>query len=159
MHKKSAPSCLALGTFAAAVLLAPALLPARALGEPAAPGAARAEPAKVALSLRDVPLRDALRTLFEGSGMQHAVEPAVPNYPITLDIRDVPFNTALRTLLRLAPNVTYRKEGDVYIVGMRQPQVEQPTANEVNPQPEQTPGVPQLQWEKVPLSYTHSSVL
>ena len=40
-----------------------------------------------------------------------AVEPAVPNYPITLDIRDVPFNTALRTLLRLAPGVAYRKEG------------------------------------------------
>src|SRR5436853_7075720 len=124
MHKKSAPSCLALGTFAAAVLLAPALLPARALGEPAAPGATRAEPAKVALSLRDVALRDALRTLFEGSGMQHAVEPAVPNYPITLDIRDVPFNTALRTLLRLAPQVTYRKEGEIYIIGMRPPQVD-----------------------------------
>src|SRR5207249_3352008 len=91
--------------------------------------------------------------------MQHAVEPAVPNYPVTLDIRDVPFNTALRTLLRLAPSVTYRKEGDVYIVGMRQPLVEQPTANEVNPQPEQTPAVAQLQWEKVPLNFVHSQVI
>src|SRR5205823_12247718 len=65
----------------------------------------------ISISLRDAPLRTALETLFQGTGLQHAVEPAVPNFPITLDVREVPFSTALRTLLRLAPGVTYRKEG------------------------------------------------
>ena len=174
MVTRNSPVRLAVGGLVVALTLAPAVLRAApihplrgypgtttpvavAQGRAASGTVANAPP--VTLSLRDTPLRTALQMLFEGSGLQHAVEPAVPNYPITLDIRDVPFNTALRTLLRLAPSVTYRKEGDVYIVGMRQAQVEQPTANEVNPQPEQTPAVAQLQWEKVPLSYTHSSVI
>src|SRR5439155_4147241 len=100
------------------------LQPARAqtpqAGTPSGAGAAPAA-APITLHLRDTPLRSALETLFEGTGLQHAVEPAVPNYPITLDIRDVPFSSALRTLLRLAPGVTFRKEGEIYIVGMRQP--------------------------------------
>src|SRR5438067_8128412 len=132
--------------------------PPRALAAPAAAPAAPA-PAQatsgVTLSLRDVPLRTALETLFTGTGLQHAVEPAVPNYPITLDIRDVPFGTALRTLLRLAPGVTYRKEGDIYIVGMRPAQVEQPTAGQDITPPEQTNPVADYQYEKAPLNYTH----
>src|SRR5439155_26929438 len=117
------------------------LQPARAqtpqAGTPSGAGAAPAA-APITLSLRDTPLRTALETLFTGTGLQHAVEPAVPNYPITLDIRDVPFSTALRTLLRLAPQVTYRKEGDIYVIGMRQPQVEQTTAEQEVQPPDQT---------------------
>src|SRR5713226_7644314 len=155
MHRKSAPSYLALGTFAAAVLLAP--LPGQAQNQTAPPaasatGAARAEPAKVTLSLRDVPLRTALQTLFEGSGLQHAVEPAVPNYPITLDIRDVAFNTALRTLLRLAPQVTYRKEGDIFVIGMRQAQVDQLASSQDVQPPDEANAQPEYQYEKVPLN-------
>src|SRR5205823_7693088 len=97
--------------------------------------------------------------LFSGTGLQHAVEPAVPNYPITLDIRNVPFSTALRTLLRLAPNVTYRKEGDIYVIGLRQQQVEQPTAGQDIQPPDQTQAVAEQQWEKLPLQYTHTYVL
>jgi hypothetical protein len=106
-----------------------------------------------ALALRDVPLRTALETLFSSTGLQHAVVPAVPNYPITLDIREVSFSTALRTLLRLAPGATYRKEGEVYVIGLRQPQVEQPTASQDVPPPESTNAPPQYQAEKIPVNF------
>ena len=83
----------------------------------------------------------------------------MPNYPITLDIRDVPFSTALRTLLRLAPQVTYRKEGDIYIVGMRPPQVDtQNTATDIQPV-DQGPRWRRTSTEKLPLNYTHYQVM
>src|SRR5436190_8692483 len=144
---------LALGGLALGLVAVPGLAPRPAM---AAPAAASRDATTVTISLKDAPLRTALETLFQGTGLQHAVEPAVPNYPITLDIRNVPFSTALRTLLRLAPNVTYRKEGDIYVIGMRQPQVEQPTAGQDVQQPDQTQAVAEQQWEKVPMQYTHT---
>lgn len=90
----------------------------------AAPAAVTTPPgAKAALTLEyhNVPLRAALQLLFQVSGRQFTIEPAVPNYPMTVDIRDVPFDTALPTLLRLAPGVTYRKENDLYVIGLRSP--------------------------------------
>src|SRR5215208_5327107 len=84
-----------------------------------AQAAAGSEP-KISLTLRDTPLRSALELLFQQSGLQHAVEAAVPNIPVTLNLRDATFATALRVITRLA-GVTYRKEGDVYVVGLRQP--------------------------------------
>jgi type II secretory pathway component GspD/PulD (secretin) len=84
---------------------------------------------RVSLDLRDLPLRQAVDKLFQGTGQQFAVEPAVPNYPITVRFHDVPFEAALRTLLRLAPGVTYRKEDDTYVIGMRTPQAETPAAS------------------------------
>jgi hypothetical protein len=74
---------------------------------------------RVTLELKDVPLRRALQTLFEGSGFQHAVEPAVPDHPVTLNIHDLPLSVALRQLMNLAPGATYRREGDIYVIGMR----------------------------------------
>src|SRR5262249_58186384 len=74
-------------------------------------------------------------------------------------VHDVPFATALRTLLRLAPGVTYRKEGDVYIIGMRPPQVDN-TNNVTDIQaPDQTNTVAEYQYEKLPLNYTHYQVM
>jgi hypothetical protein len=96
--------------------------------------------------------------LFEGSGLQYAVDPTVPNYPITLDIRDVPFSTALRTLLRLAPGITFSKEGDVYIIRPRPPQVETTTVQDVAPVDTATT-VAEAQSEKVPLNYTNYQVM
>jgi hypothetical protein len=46
-----------------------------------AQAAAGAEP-KISLTLRDTPLRTALELLFQQSGLQHAVEAAVPNLPV-----------------------------------------------------------------------------
>jgi hypothetical protein len=97
--------------------------------------------------------------LFEGSGLQHAVEPAVPNYPITLDIRDIPLASALRTLLRLAPGVVYRKEGEIFIVGMRPPAAA-PNQGYTEPAApvEVAAGSGDEQWEKIPLHYLHPAI-
>jgi len=158
MLKMLARTSLAVSALAASLALSAPLFPTCATAAPAAAGA-RGEASNVTLSLRDAPLRTALQTLFEGSGMQHAVEPAVPNYPITLDIRDVSFSTALRTMLRLAPGVTFRKDGDIYIIGMRQPQVEQPTVGTDVTPPDQTQAVAEAQSEKIPLNYSHYLVM
>ena len=126
MVMQSAPTRLALAGLAAALALVAG--PGRAAPAPAASNLATAAAAKPAKGDHSVPAGRAaphgIGDSVQGSGLQHAVEQAVPNYPITLDIRDVPFDTALRTLLRLAPQVTYRKEGDIFIIGMRQPQVD-----------------------------------
>jgi hypothetical protein len=112
---------LAAGGLAAALLVSPgnALAQASGLAAKPAPVAAGAGDRAVTLSLRDTPLRTALELLFEGSGLQHAVENSVPNVPITMQIRDIPFQTALRTLVRLA-GVTFQKEGEIYLVRPRQ---------------------------------------
>src|SRR5438034_7998142 len=59
---------------------------------PAGTNAAQAAPSpperRVTLDLHDVPLRAALVKLFEGSGLNFAVEPGVPNAAITLSLRD-----------------------------------------------------------------------
>jgi len=115
--------------------------------------------APVSLHLQDTPLRTALQTLFAGSGLQHAVEAAVPNYPITLELRDVPLSSALRTLLRLAPGVVSRKEGEVFIVGMRSPTVEPAQAYSEPAAPIDVAAVPDgEQWEKIPLNYLHPAI-
>lgn len=127
---------------------------------PAAVPAATSGGTPVTLHLRDTPLRAALQMLFEGSGLQHAVEPGVPNYPITLEIRDVPFNTALRTLLRLAPGVTYSKDGEIYMVGLRRPAPELPANNAEPPLPAETAGqAGEGHWERIVLNYLHPAVL
>src|SRR5436190_9639307 len=146
---------LALGGLALGLVAVPGLAPRPAM---AAPAAASRDAAPVTISLKDAPLRTALETLFQGTGLQHAVEPAVPNYPITLDIREVPFSTALRTVLRLAPQVTYRKEGDIYVIGMRPPQVDTTNAVQDIQPVDQTNTVAEYQYEKVPLNYTHYQV-
>jgi hypothetical protein len=114
----------------------------------------------VALRLEGTPLRTALEMLFTGSGRQLAIEPAVPDYPITLNIHGIPFDTALRTLLRLAPGATYRKEGEIYIVRMRQPALE-PAGNGSEPQPpvEAEPAVGGEQVVRIPINYIHPAIL
>jgi hypothetical protein len=155
MMNALARRAVALGSLTIALAVAPALTPTLAQAAPAT----SAQGGNVTITLRDAPLRTALQTLFEGSGLQHAVEPTVPNYPITLDIRDVPFQTALRTMLRLAPGITFRKEGDIYIIGMRQQTVEQPTVGQDITQPDTTTAVAEAQYEKIPLNYSNYQVM
>jgi hypothetical protein len=148
---------LAAGGLAAAILIPTGSRAALAPGA----SAAAVEPAQpVTLHLQDTPLRTALQMLFEGSGQQYAVEPQVSNVPITLDVRDVPFSTALRTLLRLAPGTTYRKEGEVTIIGLRQPvpertgyEIEQPAP------PETVASADPNDTEKIPIKFLHPAIL
>src|SRR5579862_1875396 len=119
---------------AAGLVLAP--LPAHAQAPPdagAAAGTGVGADKKVTLNLKDTPLRTAIDLLFAGSGLQYAVEPNVPNVPITLMIRDVTLQQALRLLVRLAavqvPGLTSQRDGDIFIVRIR-PQTTEPTKTE-----------------------------
>jgi hypothetical protein len=164
---KNQRSLLALGALGATLLLNPQARAAPGSdtrNAPARPTAAAApvsrDSAPVSLHLQDTPLRTALQTLFAGSGLQYEVELAVPNYPITLDIRDVPLTSALRTLVRLAPGVTYRKEGQIFIIGMRPPAVE-PTASYAEPAApvDVVASAGGETWEKIPINYLHPAVV
>jgi hypothetical protein len=155
---------LAIGALGVTLLV---IAPASAAPGPA-PGTQASPPARapmarenapVSLHLQDTPLRSALQALFAGTGLQHAVSPEVPNYPITLDVRDVPFASTLRTLVRLAPGVTFRKEGEIYIVGMRPPTVTEPTASYPEPPaPVDVAASGGEEWVKIPLNYLHPAV-
>jgi hypothetical protein len=106
----------------------------------------------MSLTLRDTPLRTALELLFQQSGLQHAVEPAVPNTPVTVNLRETPFASALRVLTRLA-GVSYRKDGEVYVIGLRQP----PTVEPVNadpPVPEEPQRTNEATVEKIPMLFS-----
>src|SRR4051812_9390358 len=71
-----------------------------ALAGSLASGAAAGPEGAVTLSLRKVPLREALARLYQGTGLRVEVEPAVPEAPVSAELRDVPRALALRTLLR-----------------------------------------------------------
>jgi hypothetical protein len=111
---------------------------------------------RISLTMRDTPLRSAMELLFQQSGQQHAVEAAVPNIPITVNLRDATFATALRVVTRLA-GVTYRKEGDVYVIGLRPPPVVETTTTEAAaPEQPQAPSEPAV--EKIPLQSTSAAI-
>ncbi|HTE20395.1 MAG TPA: secretin and TonB N-terminal domain-containing protein, partial [Armatimonadota bacterium] len=78
---------------------------------------------RVTLSFKDVPLREALQRLFEGTGLQYVVEPDVPDVPVTVRLRDVALQSALRLIIGnaavQAPGVTMAKEADIYSVRVR----------------------------------------
>jgi type II secretory pathway component HofQ len=111
---------------------------------------------KVSMTMRDTPLRTALELLFQQSGLQHAVEAAVPNIPVTVNLRDATFATALRVITRLA-GVTYRKEGDVYVIGLRLPPAVDNTTTEAA-LPEQAQRPTEQTWEKVPIQYNSAAI-
>src|SRR5947207_7644780 len=72
------------------------LIPCRAGGaQPAAPPPER----RMTLDLHGVPLRAALTQLFEGSGLNFAVDPGVPDVAITLSLRDVSVDGGLRQIV------------------------------------------------------------
>ena len=91
------------------------------------PRTARPDPRlekKVVVRLRRVPLSDALEQLFEGTGVQHIVEPTVPDIQLTLNLGRVPVREGFEKIVRAAaariPGLySYREEGNIYYVGLR----------------------------------------
>src|SRR3954451_12921238 len=89
----------------------------------------------VNINLRDIPLKSALELLFQGTGLNYAVDPNVPNVLLTINLKDQPLRQALRTLIHLAgsqvPGLTYTDEQGLYLIKIRQappPEVQQPEA-------------------------------
>lgn len=116
---------------------------------------------KVTLNLRDVPLRAAIQMLFEGTGLDYAIDSAVPNVPITMTIRDVPFQSALRSLVRVAsslvPGLTFVHDGNLYLIRIREQQVSPPVNFDLEPPTEPATEPQTMVWEKIPLQ--HQNVL
>ena len=57
---------------------------------------------RVSVRLERVPLRAAVRAVLDGTGLQYAFEPSVPDIPITIHLRNVSITTALRWIVREA---------------------------------------------------------
>jgi hypothetical protein len=116
---------------------------------------------KVQLDLREIPLRDAVSLLFRGSGLQYSIDPNIPNVPITLNIRDVSLPAALRLIIRQAattiPGLTQTKDGEVYVIRIRQQSATPPPPVEEAP-PEQTLQDSDLTWEKIPIQFNSVAV-
>ena len=132
-----------------------------------APTAARAQGAtdpdkKVTLNLKDVPLRNAIDLLFQGSGLQYAVDPNVPSIPVNLNIKDVGLQQALRIIIRQAavavPGLTFARDGDVFTVRIRPPQAPTTTPTEEAPPPDQTAAATDFTWEKIPIQFNNVAV-
>ena len=75
---------------------------------------------RVTLDLHDIPLRAALVKLFEGSGLNFAVEPGVPNVAITLSLRDESVDTGLRRIIdslsTQSPSVIAIRQNGLYMI-------------------------------------------
>jgi hypothetical protein len=139
-----------------------AALGAAALGI-TAPTRARAQAdgeRKVTLNLKDVPLRSAVDALFQGSGLQYATAPNVPNVPITLNIREVPLQTALRALIRQAavavPGLTVSRSADLFEIRIRQRVP--PTAEPAEDRAPEYDVEAEPVWEKIPVQFNNVAV-
>ena len=99
------------------------------------------------LDFHDIPLRSALDLLFKDRGLNFAVDPAVPNPPITIVINNQPFGSALRTLIRIAsaqaPGLIFTEEGGLFRIKMRQAP---PPPPREEPPPEAVPEITELRW-------------
>ena len=75
---------------------------------------------RISLELRDTPLRQALKQLFEGTGKRFIIKSEVKDSPITLTFRNVPVEVALRLILVLArqdtPDIRFESMGDCYVI-------------------------------------------
>lgn len=111
---------------------------------------------KVAVNIRQVPLRAALEQLFRGSGLSYAVSSGVPDIPITLKFGDTRLEDAVRALMEAAstqvPGITAVREGSVYLVRiaeLAEPQAAAPTRGAE----EQEVAAEEPVWEKIPIIY------
>jgi hypothetical protein len=116
---------------------------------------------KVTLALKDSPLRAAIDALFQGSGLQYAIDPNVPNVPVTINLRDVGFQAALRILVRQAavavPGLTSSREGDVYMIRIRPPAPPVQLATEDVP-PEYTDEESKPTWDRIVIQFNNVAV-
>ena len=118
----------------------------------------------VTLNLRDTPLRNAIDLIFQGSGLQYAVAPNVPNVPVTVNVRDLSLQSALRLVLRLGavsvPGLTHGRDGDVYVIRIRRQPTRgpQPLDAEGETPPELAVELDQLKWERIPIQFNNVAI-
>jgi hypothetical protein len=77
------------------------------------------------MNLRGTSFREGLKLLFQSSGLNVVVDPAVPDPVLTVEVHDVPFDQALRLLLRIASaashrEITYTAREGLYTITFRE---------------------------------------
>lgn len=70
----------------------------------------------VNIELNNVPLKQAIDTLFQGRGLSYVVQPGVTGKVVELKLKGLTFNEALKALAD-AGNFTYCIEDGVYVIG------------------------------------------
>jgi type II secretory pathway component GspD/PulD (secretin) len=84
------------------------------------------EDKKVNLDLREAPIRDALKQLFDSVNVNYTLSNEVQGF-VTLKVDDISFDQALRLILRNATvPLTYTKEGKIFIIKARVIRVDTP---------------------------------
>ena len=82
----------------------------------------------VRLELHDTPLRDAIRQIFPDHVCRWAVDPLLPDLPVTLRTGDLEPEAALRRVLAVAalqaPGTTYTRLGDFFLIHKGRPAVD-----------------------------------
>jgi hypothetical protein len=82
-----------------------------------------AEPERVSLRLAAVPLRAALGQLKSMDAPAIAVDPEVPDLPVTLNVSELPWSTALRAIVRAASGtgrqLDFQRSGAGYRIAWR----------------------------------------
>lgn len=80
---------------------------------------------KVTASLKETPFREAVATVFKGSGLQYTVDPNIPDLPVSAEFNTASLESALQTLVRAlldrAPGLQLRQSGDIFILERRGP--------------------------------------
>jgi type II secretory pathway component HofQ len=70
----------------------------------------------VTIQFKDVPIKSAIQMLFDGTGLNYAVDPTVTG-TVNVSLVDVPFADALSTILKISnPPLTVRKENGIYMI-------------------------------------------
>lgn len=114
---------------------------------------------KVTVNVRDVPLREAIRMIFEGSGLQYSVDPNVRSVPVSLSIRGISLQAGLRLLIRqaaaLQPGLTVAREGDIFVIRVRPAPATRPRPPESGVPDDREPVV----WDKIRLQFQDVSLV
>lgn len=103
----------AMGYIAISLLAAPAVV-SGAFAEPAKP-AASTNVRLVNLELNNIPVRDAIGKIFEGTGLKYAILPGVSGRVVELKLKGVTFEQALDAMMEAA-RLTYTIEDGAYVI-------------------------------------------
>jgi hypothetical protein len=109
----------------------------------------------ISVNFKDANIREALETLFKGTGLNMAIsQDAAQAPPVTVSLQDVPFDTALRVVLDSA-NLTYSKKDGIYQIKAKIQTVDPGQTPQVTPvDPTQVVEVTaQPEVEKIPLMF------
>jgi hypothetical protein len=82
----------------------------------------------VDIDIKNVPVRDAVKMIFDGRGMRYIIEPGVTGNVVELKLKGITVAEALKSLGDAA-GFTYSVEDGIYTVSPKEPMVaQQPTA-------------------------------